>query len=170
MANKLTDFDEEIKERPTFLKTLCILTFIYSSFTIVTNIINVINPDRVYKMISSKKKAIGDSATFKAGPRDADTKLSKRIELTLSDFSPEKIKQSAIGSIIVSLLCLAGALLMWRLKRYGYYIYIVGTIAGVALPYYLFGNNFIGVFSTASAGFFGLLFIIFYGMNLKSMR
>jgi hypothetical protein len=88
----------------------------------------------------------------------------------LSNFSVEKIRQNAIGNIISAAFCLIGAFLMWRLSKIGYVIYIIGTVLGIAISFYLFGNNFIGVFMTAFASFFGVLFIIFYGMNLKSMK
>ncbi len=169
MQNASTDFDEVIKERPTFLKTLCILTFIYSSFTIITNFATALNPETTYNMIVSKKRIIENPKNQGSHSKDSSSNFSKKIIATLSGFTIDKIRQSAIGNIISSLFCFIGAFLMWKLKRFGYYVYIFGTIAAVSIPFYLFGNNFIGEFSTAAAGFFGALFIIFYGMNLKCM-
>jgi len=59
---------------------------------------------------------------------------------------------------------------MWRLKKIGYPLYILGIAFGIAVPFYLFGNNFIAVTRVAFTAFFGVIFIVFYGMNLKAMN
>ena len=170
MANELTDFDYSVAERPVFLKVLCILTFIYSTFTILTNFVNVVNPEKAASIISNSQTKIRDSLkNNRRNIKDSNANFSKKVMVTLSGFSADKIRKSAIGNIVTSLLCILGALLMWKLRRVGYYIYMAGIIVSVAVPVYLFGNNIIGTFMIASAAFFGLIFIIFYGMNFKSM-
>jgi hypothetical protein len=78
--------------------------------------------------------------------------------------------KAAIGGFIASLLTLAGAILMWNLKRKGFYIYILGVALGIAIPFYLYGNDLIAVGAASFANFFGLVFIALYALNLKSMR
>jgi hypothetical protein len=59
---------------------------------------------------------------------------------------------------------------MWKLKRAGFYIYTLGTVISIILPYYMFGSNFLTNISVGFLGFIGLLFVIFYAMNIKSMK
>jgi len=84
--------------------------------------------------------------------------------------TPENLRKSAIADFITSLLCLAGAVLMWKLRKTGFYIYTLGTILSIIIPFYLFGSNPVSNISAGLVGFIGILFVIFYAMNLKSMK
>ena len=171
MVNELSEFDEITRERPGFLKTLCILTFIFSSFSIITNFVSVINPEKASKMITTSQRKVNDSLkSDKSISQKPRSNIARKMMVTLSGFSAERIRKNALGVIVSSILCIVGAFLMWKLKKIGYAIYILGVIVSIIVPYLLFGNNAIAIFMVAFAAFFGALFIIFYGMNLKSMN
>jgi hypothetical protein len=76
----------------------------------------------------------------------------------------------AIGSLVAALLTLSGALLMWQLKRNGFYLYIAGVAVGIIIPFYVFGNDLVAVGASSFANFFGLIFIALYALNLKSLK
>ncbi|MDQ6890443.1 MAG: hypothetical protein M3Z56_09240, partial [Bacteroidota bacterium] len=65
---------------------------------------------------------------------------------------------------------LVGAILMWQLRRTGFYLYIIGVIIGIIVPFYLYGNNLIAVGISAFTSFFGLVFIALYALNFRSFR
>jgi 1,4-dihydroxy-2-naphthoate octaprenyltransferase len=97
--------------------------------------------------------------------------LERKIQASFSKIvNVENMRKAAIGGFIASLLTLAGAILMWKLKRQGFYIYILGVVLGILIPFYLYGNDLIAVGAASFANFFGLLFIALYALNLKSMR
>lgn len=73
-------------------------------------------------------------------------------------------------NIGIGLLCVFGAFLMWQLKRTGFYLYTVATLIAIITPIALMGGNILTLINTFAAGFFGLLFIILYGVNLKHMK
>ncbi len=85
-------------------------------------------------------------------------------------FTEENIKKGAIGSLLAALLTLSGALLMWRLKKSGFYLYIGGVLVGLIVPLVIYGNNFLAVGISSFGAFFGLIFIALYALNLKSMN
>jgi hypothetical protein len=80
------------------------------------------------------------------------------------------LRKLAQGNLVAALFTLGGALLMWRLRRMGFYFYITGVIFSLAVPFYIFGNDFIAVGATSFNNFFGLVFIALYALNLKAMR
>ena len=82
----------------------------------------------------------------------------------------ENIRKSAIGATISGLFTLIGALLMWRLRRTGFYLYIAGIIVGLVVPFYLYGNNILALGISSFSSFFGLVFIALYALNIKSLR
>jgi hypothetical protein len=82
----------------------------------------------------------------------------------------DNIRKKAIGSIISGILTLLGAILMWQLNKKGFYIYIAGILFEIIVPVYLYGTNIMSFGITFLSGFFGLLFIALYALNIKSMR
>lgn len=98
--------------------------------------------------------------------------MAKSIINTLSTLSnPAKVRQTAIFHFVSCLFTLAGAILMLRQRRTGYYLYILGICIYMAGPLIAYGfSNMFSIVSIIWQGFFGLLFIILYGMNVKYMR
>jgi hypothetical protein len=83
---------------------------------------------------------------------------------------------SGILNLVAALICLWGVIQMWKLKKMGFYIYLVGEIAPLIISIATIG--FAGLFNfagglmalTVAFGFiFSLLFIILYAVNLKHL-
>ena len=165
------DFETTQPVRPTFLKVLCILTFIFSSYTILSQVYVYFQAEETSAAMTEAKSEINKDMNDKKADSPEEKSFLNKVMGGMSEMStPESLRKQAIGNIIASALCLLGAILMWRLNRTGFYLYILGTVVGIVVPFYLFGNNFVTAISTGFASFIGLLFIIFYAMNLKSMR
>jgi hypothetical protein len=170
MQNELDDFDQK-PERPQFLKILCILTFIGSGYLVCSSLFNYINPNvaaRIMVQVKVKDSSNLRKDSLRKAKQPAFFREMLKNAQTIA--TPENIRKTSECKILTGCLCLFGAIWMWRLKRNGYYIYILGVVLEIATPFYLFGNNSLSIISTIGTAFFGVLFIIFYGMNIKSMR
>lgn len=173
MQHDLQEFETVQPQRPLFLKVLCILTFIGSSYTIITSAVAYFNADKVASLVTSAKQEINkdiqenSKTEWDAKENGFATKVMDNMSVMSN---PDNIRNSSLGNIIASVLCLFGAILMWRLNRTGFYLYVLGTIIGVIVPFYVFGSNFLTALSVGFVGFIGVLFVIFYAMNLKSMK
>ena len=136
-------FDEEItvKRRPTFLKVLCILTFIGSGYALINSAVTYFKADTISEMVTEAKTEINKDMA-EAKKRDDDATFVFQMMGNMAEMStPENLRKSAIANFITSLLCLAGAILMWKLRKNGFYIYTIGTILSIIIPFYLFGSN-----------------------------
>jgi hypothetical protein len=88
----------------------------------------------------------------------------------------QKMMENKAAIIVIWLagiaLCFYGAMMMRKLKKEGYYIYIVGQILPIIASIILLGSS--NVFSGISNYIFTLglpaLFIILYGTNLKYLK
>lgn len=81
------------------------------------------------------------------------------------------LNKMATSSLIVGLLnilVLIGVVMMWKLKKAGFYVYTLGQVASVATPFLIVGSLAGGLMATLGA-IFPILFIILYGLNLKHM-
>jgi hypothetical protein len=178
MESNLNEFDEEERTKPTLLKVLCILTFIGSSWLILYQIWSYSNASVTAQMFSTVKN-VGqkDSVNQDSSVQQQRARhkggffLGKKMMISVSKMmTVENIRKTAIGTIMSAILTLIGAILMWWLKRSGFYLYITGTIIGLSVPFYLYGANTMSVGISFFSGFFGLIFIALYALNIKSLR
>jgi hypothetical protein len=178
MESNLNEFDEEEHTRPTLLKVLCILTFIGSSWLILTQLWSYSTASKTAQMISSiRNVSQNDSANKDSSVQQQHAThkegffLGKKMMMSVSKMlTVENIRKTAIGTIMSAILTLIGAILMWRFKRSGFYLYIAGTVIGLSVPFYLYGANTMSVGISFFSGFFGLIFIALYALNIKSLR
>ncbi|HRO46795.1 hypothetical protein [Agriterribacter sp.] len=155
--------------RPVFLTVLCILTFIGSSWGIISGITSYLSANAT----SGIAQAAMQDAREKV--EDEDNAGSKFAEKILSGTSemlqPENLRKSALFSIIASVFTLLGGILMFGLKKTGFYSYVLGTAIGIAGPFIAFGGgNFLTILSSSFIAFIGILFVILYGLNVKHLR
>ncbi len=178
MESNLSEFEQEQPvSRPTLLNVLCILTFIGSSWAILTNIWAYTTAAQSAKMVSYASARItpdslskGDSVMYEIGKKKKSKFGEKMIVSFGKMFTESTIKKNAIGAIVSGAFTLLGAVMMWRLRKIGFYLYLGGVIIGIIVPFYLYGNNIIAVGISAFTSFFGLVFIALYALNFKSFR
>lgn len=141
-------------KRPTFLTVLCILSYIGVGLAVITSLVALTAGKAGSMFMNAAKDMEGMEAP---GMETA----SKGLQYASS--------VSAI-SLISALVVLVGVIMMWKLKKTGYYIYIVGEIAPVIASFLLIGmSGFFGGFMAMIGLIFPVLFIILYGLNVKHM-
>ncbi|MEP6927279.1 MAG: hypothetical protein ABI834_06555 [Ginsengibacter sp.] len=177
MESNLNEFEQEPRLRPTLLTVLCILTFIGSGWIIVSSVWSYSTAAQTVRMFSSARMGRMNDSTLQKDSAMKNMGNKKRagfgekMMLSVSKImTEENIRKSAVGAIISGIFTLLGALLMWRLKRNGFYLYIVGIIIGLIVPFYLYGNNLLAIGMSSFSSFFGLVFIALYALNIKSLR
>ncbi len=176
MESQLDGFDEEPKIRPTLLTVLCILTFVGSSWLIITNIWAYATAAKTAQMVSMVREAnrndsIKYSDTSKAARHQNGMLFREKIFSSVSQMMTVKnIRRNALGGIISAIFTLLGAILMWHLKRAGFYLYLFGTLLGIAVPLILYGVNMMSVGISSFTGFFGLVFVALYALNFKNFN
>lgn len=82
-----------------------------------------------------------------------------------------------IVTLLAAIICFVGVLMMWKLKKTGFYIYVVGEVVPIISGIIIVGAS--GLFSFAG-GFmamimalsyiFPIAFLIMYGLNLKHLK
>lgn len=170
MTDVLANYDQPARSRPTFLTVLCILTFIGSGWGLISASMQYLTANaQAAAMTTATQQASKEIS--KSGSSSEGAKIANEmINSMASVFTPETVKKSALAAIAAALLCLAGAVMMWQLKKTGFYLYVLGTLIGIVTPLLLFGSNLLAMGMSIIIGFFGVLFVILYGVNLKHMK
>jgi hypothetical protein len=148
--------------RPTFLVILCILTFIGSSYSIYSGTKEYFTADVTARMVSEAGEKASDQIADKPQPDFVKNMLN-----ALSSMSADMLRKSAIISLISALLTLTGAILMWTLRKNGFYLYVGGWLVSIIGTVVLFGGSLIGIAAGGLSAFVAIIFIILYGVNLK---
>ncbi len=143
-------FEEEKQpnKRPAFLTVLCILTFIGAGFSILSELAVLFMPSSFMDGMSLQfAEILGEE---------------KAEEMTASFMLASKL---APYQLVLSILSLTGAILMFQLKRMGFYLYTLAQVLIVVLPGLMGGQ-----WAIWGAAFWAILFIVLYALNLKSMK
>lgn len=147
MENPFVEEKQENK-RPVFLTVLCILTFIGAGFSVLSALIMLFLP-----------------ASFMEGMQ------GQFVDMLGEDKADEMVASMTLATklapyqFVLSLLSLVGAIMMFQLKRLGFYLYVLAQVLLVVLPAFISGQW--GIFWQA---FWAILFIVLYALNLKSMK
>lgn len=119
------------KKRPVFLTILCLLSFVGIVYVISTSLNNIFIFSASENMIE-KHNAVGNS-------------FYESIDVNGIDNYNNLYKSYNIACIVAAFICLSGVILIWKLKRLGYYLYIVGElpviIIAIIINFKLLMNN-----------------------------
>jgi hypothetical protein len=157
-------------QRPTFLTVLCILTFIGSAWGIINGVSNYMNADVASSVVGEAMDEAKDEIKEEAS--GTESKIAEKVFSGVSDIlDPAKMRKNALFQIGANVLTLLGALLMFQLKKTGFWVYLVGTVLAILAPIIVYGaTNLLSLGMTMIYGFFGVLFVVLYAVNLKHLR
>jgi hypothetical protein len=161
----------EVRKRPDMLTILCVLTFIASTYGIFASWSKYNNAMVVAEMteqvIGQTKEKVMENAK-----NAEERKLTEKMMSGANAFlDTVKVKQHALFDLMSNALTLVGAFLMFRLRRTGFGLYVLGIALFVLAPVVIYGaSNLFGLSYTILLGLIGLLFVGLYALNLKHMR
>jgi len=162
------------QKRPNFLLVLCILTFIASGLGVIMGLVSL--------------AGVGD---IEDTLRNANMSRDPFSQSFLEGIDIEAMRQTQnmvnILSLVASVLCLAGALIMFKLRKIGFVPYVLGhaaaiygTFLNIALVEQIseaFPVDFMGDMMSMAGGagmiftvIIAIAFIIMYGLNLKHLK
>lgn len=154
--------------RPTLLTVICILSFIMGAWGIISNVMSITRDQtavlhEAQAKMEEARAQLGDQANGMAGKM-----MDSAMEMTQR--AADNAKPMGIAGIILALLGLYGVWQMWNLRKSGFTWYLLATILGLASTIYFLGGSMVAIASVGFVGFFSLIFIILYAVNLKYMH
>jgi hypothetical protein len=72
--------------------------------------------------------------------------------------------------LVLAIVALVGVIMMWNLKKTGFWLYSGSKVVMAIFPMILIGANFLTSMMLATGLFVAALFITMYGLNLKAMK
>jgi hypothetical protein len=145
------------------LNTLTILTIIWSVISIVYNVYTYMNIEKSYAVMQE----LSDSAKLNDAPGFVKNLVNKDTLLQLESAMHNKIPILILG-VFGSILCLAGAIEMRKLKAHGYTFWICGELLPILSTIIFVGINAFAGLSLLGL-FFPVLFIVLYSVYRKEL-
>lgn len=152
-----------VSRRPLFLTILCVITFIGSLAGIITNSRGYFNAEAEVENITTGKAKTQLKHLFAPNSNSSDELVR------IGNLNTENYKKFSIGCFASYILSLVGTILIFKLKRTGFYSFTLGTFFCLLTHFLLFGDNFGSMGISIIGAMAGLVFVILYGINLKYM-
>lgn len=165
MEDLLTDNDPILDDlsdgsysggRPVFLTVLCILTFVGTGLFLIYHLFTMFTMSALEESFQQLDADFSD------------------LDDTLGNYYRWSKIKMYVG-IAAELICLAGAILMFMMKKTGFYLYLIGQIAPLIVGFLTF-QSLGGEMIEFQLLYFGLSaifpvgFIILYGLNYKYLK
>lgn len=152
--------------RSQFLTILCIFSFLSCTWGLLESSVALMDPERVAATPFTGHKPSNEANPDRRDPRTFYEDSAANSDNPMPE-DPRVVRQLSLAQFVYSLITLIGVALMFRLRRVGFYIYIVGTLLGIILPFYFVGLAGLG---TSFSVFFSVLFAVMYGFSLREMK
>lgn len=164
--NSFYDSIEKKEERPTFLTVLIVLTWLSVGMTILGSLSSIGNSGDASEQIEKSLEALEDIPTDDPYVLELMRDYKLFIETSINNMIPIQF-----SNLILYLIEGFAALLMFNLKRIGFWIYAICQIGFLAVIMNFYpAENAITTFSITSTAIFSIIFCILYGVNLKHLK
>lgn len=150
------DNSQQQKILPSFLKVLCILSFIGIGLGLIFGLNSTINHKKELANMEEQVEQL-ENLGFSNDLYEKTAKYGQMVNLV---------------NLIANLGCLLGVLWMWKLKKKGFYIYSLFELIPPIVTLIVYGSSFgaFGPLVFVLSFLFPLAFVIMYAVNLKHMN
>ena len=155
------------ENRSTTLKVLCILSWVYIGLSMISTTFEMAKGPVTPDIIEEQKSQMLEMYT-----EDQIEQMGGMLDdiFVFMEVSNEQFYAINTIGILTLLLGLLAVIMMFKMNRAGYYLYLTYTIAPIASAVYFFPGNFMSWVLIVFSLFFGALFAILYGLQLKTMK
>lgn len=157
-------------KRPTFLKVLCILSFISIGFSFITSVGSIIaGPEDEETMIAQKAEMLESTSELRDTGMNALADMMEQIQ-RMSESLNDHFYAMSLTALVVLITGFVGVLFMWQGKRLGFHLYIVYNLIGLGNLYLFVSPADVPTFAVIWNLLISTVFILMYSRNLHWMK
>lgn len=165
---KIMETNNSSKARPTFLTVVCIISYVLLGWSILNGLTGAIFGRMTSAVEPVVKKIIERDVDLGDVPLGIRSLVEDSFDVAYK--AMEHATTISLLNLLLSVIALFGVILMWQLKKTGFYLYTGSKIFILLVPIIFLGFNFITFIAISTSGLFALVFIILFAVNLKHMR
>lgn len=156
-------------KRPTLLTVLCVLSFIGGAIGLWGGVRTVFF-DGLATDLAKAEKQLADLVEEQGTDAPGYTMLEEQVAVSRCVLRSSDM--IGYANLIGAVLTIAGAVLMWQLRRSGFWLYLAGTLVTLAELAPMLdecGSTFTN-FAAGVSVLAGVVMVVLYAVNLKHMR
>lgn len=163
-----TEFAPAGKERPTLLTILCILSFIFGAFGLYSGISTAFTDQPKQDLEEAKVEMEKQMAEVQGPGAEMAQKMMDQA-LAMAEKQVENATPLGISGLLLSAISLLGVWMMWNLRKMGFWLYVLASVASLIMPIVFLGGGLMTFLSVGFMGVIAIIFIVLYAVNLKHM-
>jgi uncharacterized Tic20 family protein len=158
--------------RPQFLTVLCILTWVCCGIMFLSTLYTIFNKPSPEDMAAQVEKM-----------REINEQAAEQMEAAFENQDNTSMMMSNVLGLVAMIVTTLGTIMMWQLKKKGFYVYIAGELIpylgflftgtaafeAMATMMHMSASAMMGMAIGVMALFDGI-FIAMYGANVKHMK
>jgi uncharacterized membrane protein (DUF106 family) len=157
-------------KRPTFLKVLCILSFISIGFSTISSVGSLIGgPEDKEAMIEQKAEMMEATSELRENGMNALAEIMEQIQ-RMSESLNDHFYAMTLVSLLIVIIGFFGVFFMWKGKRIGFHLYIVYNLVGLGNLYLFVSPSDVPTFAVIWSLLLSTVFILLYSRNLHWMK
>jgi len=153
--------NQQPQGRPTFLLVLCILSWVGIGFGLLIGVYTL----WFARVTSGIYESFDNPNTMGVFSESPEIQYAMRAAKYAWTF--------AIIGVVSNLLCLAGTIVMFNMKKVGFYIYLIAQVTPIIIYFVIMNSlafsNWLGL-SGYFIYFINITFVVMYGLNVKYMK
>lgn len=155
--------EKDVKQLPSMLNTLTILTYIGCGLGVLGAFYNYATIGTSYELL----KGMTNNANELSGGDNKflSTVLSGSIDIIRKSYENRVL--ILVLTLVALVLCFYGAMQMRNLKQQGFSVYVIGEILPVAVTFFLIGGSALAGFTLVTSALVPVVFIILYATQRK---
>lgn len=163
-------------KRSTFLMVMCIISFALCGLVIFNGLASVImsklvgQTTEIFNELDSISKVQQDSSKLYRPQNNIDKKANDIFRNSFGGMTYKNIRNSGFINIIGGVLILFSTLLMWNLRKLGFWLFILAVVLISIAPIVIYGSqNILGGITSLIWAFVGIIFIVLFAINKKQL-
>ena len=144
--------------RSQFLTVFCILSILGCCLSVVWNIYEYYSITVSEVSLANMVKGEGNTYGLLIGIQDV---IKKAIDNALLNL---------IIGVLFSSICFYGVLMMWKLKKIGFFIYSLGEITPAIISFFLIGSGPIAAFFVVTRLIVSIVWVVLFATNFKNLN
>lgn len=162
--------NEEREPRPRFLTTLCVLTFISTGLSTISNLFSLITGPLSDEQLKDVQVMMMDFADqMKSANMDSVAVVYEKL-FRIQEATNANHYVFVLSTLVILGVGIFAAIKMMKGSKLGFHLYIIYSFLSVVQLYFFVSASTIPTFMVVTNIVFSLLFIFLYSRNLKWMR
>lgn len=162
---------ESNKKRPTFLVFLAVLSFINLAFSFFGALFSFFTGPLSEEQMEAQKAQIYESiSVLQSQGMDGFAEMFEKSILYAEYMNFEAFYLGNMSSFIIAIIGLVSVILMLRLNKVGFHLYVAYSLLPIVIMYAITPMNLISTFSVVAPLVISAIFCVLYGLNLKHMK